>query len=178
MRFDVVETMEHALDKVFSTHRDRLAETIVFLDDVERVECRSEVRHASGVVEQIYLWHGSPSVLPLLVRGMVPPNLLQWRQRTLWDEAGRLATWEITVPGLGNAVESRGTNRYEPFGSGTRILIDGDFQFRPGEVEGLAKAVPAAAVPMIEQVVVKMIVPLVKRSGAAVARLLQQDQRR
>ena len=175
MRFDVAEIVAHPLELVFSTHRDRLADTVVFLDDVEKVECRSQVRHASGVLEQVHLWQGSPSVLPLLIRSMVPAHMLQWRQRTLWEPIARTATWEISVPGLGTAVESKGVNRYEAAGTGTRITIEGEFHFRPERVEGLSKAIPPAAVPMIEQVVLRMIVPLVKRSGSAVSRLLEQE---
>jgi hypothetical protein len=178
MRFDVAETLAHPLDLVFSTHRDRLVETVPFLEEVERLECQSIVRHASGTVEQVHLWHGSPKVLPLLLRALVPAHLLQWRQHTFWDPAERVARWEIAVPGLGTAVESSGTNTYAAAGAGTRITIDGSFAFHPDRVEGLSQAIPASAVPIVERVVVGMIVPMVKRTGAAVAQLLDQPPRR
>lgn len=178
MRFEVDDTVAHPLELVVRTHRDRLAETMALLEEVERVETRSEVRHASGAVEQVHLWRGSARVLPVLLRPVVPPDLLQWRQRTFWDAEGREARWEIEVPGLAGAVESAGTNRYEVHGRGTRISVAGEFHFRPERIEGLAKAVPPGTVPLVERVMASLIVPLVKRSGSAVARFLDQDQGR
>jgi hypothetical protein len=174
VRFDVVETVSHPPDLVFRTHRDRLPETAAFLDEVERVECRSTTEHASGVVEQVHLWFGSPRVLPVLLRPFVPAHLLRWRQRTLWDPVARVARWEIDVPGLGTAVESRGTNQYAlaPDGRWTRLAIEGELSFRPERLEGLEKAVPPGTAPMVEKAAVSLIVPMVQRTGAAVSRVL------
>lgn len=179
MRFDVVETVRHGPEQVFLAHRDRLADTIVYLDDVERVECRSSTRHAGGAVEQVHLWYGSPSVLPLLVRPFVPPHLLQWRQRTWWDPVERMARWEIDVPGLGTVIESAGTNRYEAHDGGwTRLVIGGDFHFRPERLEALERSLPPAAGPMVEKIAVGLVVPMVQRTGAAVSRFLDASTRR
>ena len=70
--------------------------------------------------------------------------------------------------------EARGTNRYLEDGAGCAIEVEGDFAFRPEKVPQLA-AIPATTVPMVEKAVVALIVPLVKRSGAAVARFLDEE---
>jgi hypothetical protein len=149
---------------------------VKYLDDVQSVELRSRAQHAGGREEQVHLWVGAPSALPAFVRPFVPPQLLTWKQKTLWDPFSWTATWEIDVLALGPAIEARGTNRYHEDGSGCVIEIEGDFSFRPGEVPQLAQ-VPASAVPMVEKAVVAMIVPLVKRTGAAVARFLDEQGR-
>jgi hypothetical protein len=165
---------------VFRTHRDRLAETMALLDEVERIETRSQTQHASGLLEQVHLWHGSPKVLPALIRPMVPPHLLQWRQRTWWDPVAHVARWQIDVPGLGEAVESTGTNTYELVSKGerTKITIAGEFHFRPERFEALARAMPPGTAPVVERVLVSLVVPLVKRSGSAVAKFLDEEGRR
>ena len=174
MRFEVTETTPHARSVVFAAHRDRLPEIARYLDEVERVELRSHSRHAGGREEQTHLWVGTSQALPPLVRSFVPAALLQWKQRTIWEPWSHTATWEIDVLALGPAIEARGKNVYLEDGTGCRIGIEGEFLFRPEKVPQLA-AVPPSAVPMVEKAVVALIVPLVKRSGAAVARFLDEE---
>lgn len=177
MRFDVVEDTRHPRAVVFSAHKDRLIEIVPLLEDVDKVELRGRTLHADGREEQVHLWYGSPSVVPALVRPMVPAHLLQWRQKTVWDRRSWTATWEIDVPGLGGTVEASGRNVYVEADGRCRIEVTGDFAFRPDRVKELA-AVPSSVVPMVEKVVVGLIVPLVQRTGVAVSRFLDEDEAR
>lgn len=173
MRFQVRETTRHPRPVVFAAHRDELASIVAGLDGVRRVELLSEARRADGALVQVHLWTGSSAVLPALVRPFVPPALLQWRQETAWDPARWVAEWVIDVPGLGTAVEASGANVYAEEDAGCCIVVDGDFTFRPERASQMG-SIPASVVPMVERVVVSLIVPLVQRSGAAVARYLDR----
>lgn len=177
MQFDVRETTPHPRSVVFATHRDRLPDIVKYLDEVASVELRSRSLHAGGREEQVHLWVGTPAALPALIRPFVAPQLLTWKQKTVWDPFTWSATWEIDVLALGPAIEARGTNRYLEDGSGCTIEITGEFAFRPDKVPQLAQ-VPATAVPMVEKAVVALIVPLVKRTGTAVARFLDEERAR
>lgn len=177
MQFEVRETTTHARSVVFAAHRDRLRDIVQHLDEVHSVELRSRSLHAGGREEQVHLWVASPTALPALVRPFVPPQLLAWKQRTVWEPYTWTATWEIDVLALGPSVEARGTNRYLQEGAGCTIELAGEFAFRPDKVPQLAQ-VPASAVPMVEKAVVALIVPLVKRTGAAVARFLDEERGR
>lgn len=174
MRFEVRETTGHPRPRVWAAHRDRLEDIARLLPDVERVELRSRSRHAGGREEQQHRWTGRPAVLPATVRPFVPPHLLTWTQRTVWDPHTWTATWTIEVPALGPAVEASGRNVYLEEAGACVIALDGDFAFKPDQVPQL-KGVPAAAVPMVEKLVVSMIVPLVRRSGEAVATWLSRE---
>lgn len=174
MRFEVSETTSHPRSVVFAAHRDRVADIVRGLEEVDRVELRSRARHAGGREEHVHHWYGTAAALPALVRPFVPPHLLTWRQKTLWDPFHWTATWEIDLLALGPAVDVRGTNAYAEEGTGCRIDVAGDFVFRPDRVPQLAQ-IPASAVPMVEKAVVSLILPLVKRSGAAVARWLDEQ---
>ncbi len=177
MRFDVVEDTRHPREVVFSAHKDRLLEIVPFLEDVEKIELRGRASHADGREEQTHLWYGSPSVVPALVRPMVPPHLLQWLQKTVWSRKTWTAEWTIDVPGLGGTVEASGRNVYVEAGGKCRIEVSGDFAFRPEKVKELA-AVPASVVPMVEKIVVGLIVPLVQRTGVAVSRFLDEEAKK
>lgn len=171
MRFEVQEKAKYLREMVFATHRDRLEDIARYLPDVERVELRSRSRHATGKEQQTHLWTGSPSALPLLIRPLVPPALLQWQQVTVWDTSTWTATWTIEVPGLGAAIAANGKNVYVADGTSCRIDLDGEFSFHPERVPQLA-SVPTSMVPMIEKLVVGLIVPMIERTGSAVAKYL------
>jgi hypothetical protein len=143
------------------------------LSDVEKVEVRSRTRHADGREEQVQWWTGSPTALPMMIRPLVPPGLLQWRQRTTFDPNAWTADWEIEVPGLGPAIVARGRHVYHDEPEGCRIALTGDLEFHPERVPQLAQ-VPAAAVPLVEKAVVKLIVPMIQRTGPAVSQFLDE----
>jgi hypothetical protein len=183
LRFDLTDTVPHPLALVFAAQRDLLPDAVRSLEEVERVELRSQTKRADGTIEQVHLWTGSPKVLPVLFRAVIPAHLLQWRQRTVWNSEDHTGTWEIEVPGLGRAVAASGVNRYTavPAGKGvpesTRCEVAGEFWFRPDQLDGL-QHVPASAIPMVEKVVVSLVVPLVGKTAAAVSRFLTESQRR
>lgn len=172
MDFSHSERTAFARDLVYRTHRDDLAEVVHHLDAVARVELRSRAAHADGKLEQRYRWHGTKAALPMFVRPFVPEHLLVWEQRTTWDDIAMTANWTIEVPGLGEAIDCRGTNTYHDTDRGSRIDITGAFAFRPDRADEM-KSIPASAVPMVERMVVTLVVPLIQRSGTAVATYLK-----
>lgn len=173
MQFEVQEQTRHPRSTVFAAHRDRIEDIARHLPDVEKIEIRSRSRHADGREVQIQLWTGSPSALPVMIRPLVPPALLQWRQETTWDPNAWTADWDIEVPGLGPAIVARGRHLYTDAPAGCRIELQGDFEFHPERVPQLAQ-VPAAAVPLVEKAVVRLIVPMIRRTGSAVAAFLDE----
>ena len=169
MDFNHTERTSHPRALVFETHRDELDAVVAHLPDVRRVELQSSSTHADGRLEQLYRWHGSHGALPMLVRPFVKESLLVWEQRTVWDPARWRADWEIAVPGMGAALECRGSNAYlEQAGGGTTIEVEGSFDFTPHRVSAF-QGVPDTAIPMVERMVVSLVVPMIQRSGRAVA---------
>lgn len=173
MDFSHSERTVYPRPLVFRTHRDDLQAVVEHLDAVRRVEQRSHAAHADGQLEQVHRWYGTKAALPIYVRPFVPENLLVWTQRTLWNQERWVAEWQIEVPGLGESIDCRGTNTYHEDRRGSRIDVAGSFSFRPQRVEEMAQ-IPQSAVPMVERVVVSLVVPLIKQSGAAVVHYLER----
>ncbi|HHO49340.1 MAG TPA: hypothetical protein ENK18_00335 [Deltaproteobacteria bacterium] len=171
MDFAHAESTPHPRPLVFRTHRDELEQVVARIDAVQRVDLRSRTAHAGGRLEQVHRWHGTQAALPVFLRPFVSEELLVWIQRTTWSVHAWRADWEIEVPGLGAALECKGSNVYLEEGRGTSIEISGSFSFRPERVPEL-KVVPSSTVPVVERAVVSLIVPLIKQSGAAVAAYL------
>jgi hypothetical protein len=173
MRFEVHEDTRYPRSTVFAAHRDHVEDIVRFLPDVEKVELRSRARHAGGREEQTHWWTGSTQALPALLRPVVPPALLQWKQTTLWDPHTWTARWSIEVPGSAQAIVAEGTNTYVEEKGRCRIDVQGDFEFHPERVPQLSK-IPASAIPMVEKAVVSIIVPMIERTGGAVAKWLEE----
>ncbi|MEN0067977.1 MAG: DUF2505 family protein [Myxococcota bacterium] len=174
MDFSHSERTAYPRPLVFETHRDALQDVIEHLDAVRRVELRSRTLHASGDIEQVHRWYGTKAALPMLVRPFVREELLVWTQRTTWDEAAYTATWQIEVPGLGQSIDCKGTNTYHEARKGSRIDVAGSFSFHPERVDEMSQ-IPSSAVPMVERIVVQLVVPLIKQSGAAVVDYLKRS---
>lgn len=175
MDFSDVERSPYPRARVFAAHRDELEAVVANLAEVRRVELRGRTKRADGRIEQLHHWFGSQSALPLLVRPFVREELLAWTQHTVWDESAYGAEWVIEVPGVGDAVSCGGEHRYLEDGAGTRIEVTGSFDFDPTQSELLA-SVPESAIPMVERMVVSLIVPMIKRSGAAVSDYLTRKR--
>ena len=172
MEFSHRERTGYRPSLVFRTHRDELSAVVAHLDAVRRVELISRTEHATGRLELLHRWLGTKAALPLIARPFVPEEVLVWLQRTTWDESTLSAAWQIEVPGFGESIDCRGTNRYHETPGGSRIDIAGTFVFQPDRVEEMA-GVPSSTVPIVERMVVSLVVPLIERSGAAVARYLE-----
>jgi len=170
--FSHTERTNYDRGLVFRTHRDDLHAVVPHLDAVRRVELRSTATHATGQLEQLHRWYGTKAALPVIARPFVAEELLVWQQRTVWDEDELVARWEIEVPGFGASIECGGTNTYLATRRGSRIEVAGGFSFHPERVAEMSQ-VPASAVPMVERIVVSLVVPLIKQSGAAVVRYLE-----
>lgn len=171
MRFDVQDDAPFPRELVFRTHRDALPEIAPRMTEVERVERRGRAVTATGVITQTHRWVGHPSALPLLLRPLVPADMLRWEDESRWDPSTWTCSWRVTVPALGPMADITGTHTYTETPTGCRIALEGTFDFHPERVPQLT--LPPGAVPIVERFVVALIVPLVTKSGRAVVAYLQ-----
>lgn len=174
MKFNHRDPTRHPRERVFTTQRDRLLEVVPYLKGVERVSQLSRADLADGVVQIRNEWTGSPSALPLLLRPLVPPQVLVWRDDTHWDPERWQATWSMEVPAMGPAASIVGVSRFEVDGAGSAVVVEGEFRFFPERLPQ-APNMPPQMTPMFEKFVVGLIVPMVRDAGRAVARFLDDQ---
>ncbi len=174
MRFTHSEPTRHPRPTVFAAHRDRLLEVVPFLDTVQAVQALSRADHADGTVVLRHRWTGTPNALPALLRPMIPPQALVWEDTTTWDKGAWEARWVITLPALGPVFEVKGTNRFLETPQGCTVEVEGDVALYPDRAAELGN-IPPAMLPMIERFAIALVVPLIKQSGHAVAKVLDAD---
>jgi hypothetical protein len=167
MKFDVEHRAPFPPERLFEAHRDAFPAIAQRLDEVKSVRERSRASGADGVVVVRNRWQGSRLALPLLFRPLVPEQVLVWEDESRFDRMTLTCTWRITIPGLGPMADVHGEHRYLPDDDGTRLVLDGTFDFRPERAPQMV--LPPGAAPIVERMVVGLIVPLLKKSGAAMS---------
>lgn len=166
MDFNVTETARYPRERVFRAHRDEFCTIAARMPEVSRVTRRSRSAHADGTIEQVHRWNGAPAALPMLLRPLVPVELLEWDDESRWNPHSWRCDWKILVPGLGPMADIYGSQTYEETKAGCRMTLSGHFNFHPERVPKLT--LPPGARPIIERFIVGLIVPLLKKSGKAI----------
>ena len=174
MDFSVSDDAPFPRPLVFATHRDEFETIAPRMAEVDRVRLKSQSVHADGTIEQKHEWFGHPKALPLLIRPLVPSEMLHWFGISHWNPHTFVATWTVEVPALGPMADITGKQAYVETPQGCRIDLSGSFDFHPERVPRLK--LPPGAVPVVERFIVSLIVPLLQKSGNAVVEHLRETQ--
>lgn len=172
MNFDLHHEAPFPRERLFEAHRDAFPVIAQRLREVKSIREHSRSTAANGSVVVRNRWFGSRAALPLVFRPLVPEEILVWDDETTFDALTLTCTWVITIPGLGPMAEVSGEHRYLASGSGTRIELEGRFDFRPERAPQVR--LPPGAGPIVERMIVSLIVPLLKKSGAAMVDHLRE----
>ena len=174
MKFSLVDEIPYDRELVFSTHRDKLAELVQYLPNVESVVV--EGREEDGeIVRLVNLWSASSTDVPGVVRPMVKPEHMSWIDRATWDQSRWRCDWEITLSALPEAVTARGFNTFLDEGGETVIQMNGEFVIHPDKVPGVPTFVARRAAPALEKFVVGLLQPNLKRSNQAVLQYIEDN---
>lgn len=173
MRFEVTHEAPFPRERLFVAHRDAFPEMVRHLDEIRSVKEKSRATHADGSVVVRNRWQGSRAALPLLFQPLVPEQVLVWEDESRFDLHSCVCTWTIGIPGLGPMADVRGTHRYLEHTNGTRIELEGTFDFHPERAPQMP--LPPGAAPLVERMIVALIIPLLEKSSAAMVRHLEHE---
>jgi hypothetical protein len=101
-----------------------------------------------------------------MVRRFVPEDAMSWEDEQVWDDDALTCDWVSRIPALGDSAVLRGCHRYIEADGATRIQLDGEFRFIPGEGP---LHVPAFVAPTIERAVGALVGALLSRSVRVLA---------
>ncbi|MET0251458.1 MAG: hypothetical protein ABW203_04690 [Novosphingobium sp.] len=142
---------------LFATIRDRLIELVGALDDIESIE---EVDRApeGGALRVVNRWHARQTI-PLLLRGKLGHDGIQWLDTARWYEDRLVCTWDI-VPSIGDgAITCVGETHFLPAmgGRGTRLQFDGKLDIDPAFIGGLVGPFQGPVRKLVESIVTTLI---------------------
>ncbi len=175
MKFTIKNTIPFPRDQVYTTQRDRLPELASYLNDIEeiRVVEESEEGHIKRYVNA---WRAGGQDIPTIARAFVKPELLKWLDHATWDGEKYTCDWRIELGFLPDAIIARGHNEWRDRGNETLVIIDGEIVVNAKLIPGVPGLMANKVGTAVEQFVVKMIEPNLKKTCEGVAQFLRDNQ--
>src|SRR5689334_11138452 len=136
--FKTLAIVSHPRGVVWSTVRDRLADLLPFLTDIESITPENRATSPDGTVRLVNRWKARPKV-PTTLSSVVSPELFAWEDHAEWRSASYECHWSVRVPFLFDAAPCSGVTRYGEAlgGRGTRLTFEGTLLIPPGAIRRL-----------------------------------------
>jgi len=166
--------VHHPRELVFRTLRDRLGDIVAFMPNVTAIDPIDRVEEGPGRHSIVNVWHGEGAI-PAVARRFIKPNMLQWTDRAVWDEAAWTCEWDQETAFFANRVGCSGRNHYVEVEPGvTGIEIRGTFSLRLKGLAGLPGPLARRATPAVERFIVGLITPNLATTAAAAEQFLSE----
>jgi hypothetical protein len=171
--FKTFAMVKHPVDVVYATVRDRLAELVPLLGDVDAVTTESREDGPGGTVRLVNRWKARADV-PAALSSVIRPDMLAWLDRAEWREAERACHWRIEPLFAPDRTQCEGVTRYEPAmgGRGTRITFDGGIAVTAKGLPGVPAMLEGVVAGGIESLVTTLVPRNFQKLAGAVEKLL------
>jgi len=175
MEIRSTDVVNHPVEEVYATFRDRMPEITEYIRNVDRIVVEKRETLAKGKVHLLNHWYAVGEIPPV-ARAFVKPDMLSWRDDATWDDATRTASWNLETFFFRESVKCYGTTRFSAKGEGaTEVRIEGNLEIRIGDlpmVPGLLKKKVGAE---IERFVASLIGPNLKNATIGVQKFLDAN---
>lgn len=174
MKIHSESRIHHPREQVYLAYRDRLPELAAYIPDIKEIRVLSS---EAGPLGPILLneWVGERE-LPKAVQGLLKPEWLTWHDFARWDDAEHHVDWRIELPAFPGQAECAGRNAFLEDGpNATRVLLSGDLRLKIERVPGVPSFMVRRLIPMVEEVVVKLITPNLQRINESLERFLDAE---
>ncbi len=178
MNFQLSEKTRFDRGLMFRTHRDDLEALVPYMTMVERVRAEGREVRADGSQVLTHRWLCTKEAVPAIIRPLIPPNMLVWVGKAVWNPHKHECAWDIEIPGMAEAVTIHGVHKYLEDGSGCRVELSGDFAVHPEKIPNLPPMITAPMVAAFEKFTVQVILGVMKVTHRAVISYLEDQERR
>ena len=175
-KFEFKEVIRHPRELVYTVMRDRMAEMIPLLPNVESVKVAERKEVGPGRIKIINQWQGKPTSAPKVVQPFITPEMSQWTDHAEWVDAEYAVNWRFEMANVGNYFSCEGTNFFEVSGHGTLIRLTGTLTLYPERVPGVPKFLARSIATPLEKLVLGIVSPNLTELPAAVGRFLDQQK--
>jgi len=159
---------------VYETYRDRLAELVPYLPNIEGITVLSSERDGSDL-HLLNEWKGKGDI-PRVARSIIKPEMLKWKDFADWHDDEWCVDWRMELAFLNEVVETHGRNRFVEIGDDrTRLEIRGILDIDGTRIPGVPRLVGRKIAPQIEKFVVSMIKPNLVKTADGVQRFLDEQ---
>lgn len=166
--------LKHPPERVAAGVRDLMDKVAPALDQVEKIATVTRVERPDGGCALINEWRVNPTLPPSL-GGLVTRDMLGWLDHAEWSPDLRLCTWRIEPYFMAQAIDCRGSTRFEPAmgGRGTRAVFEGSLDIDPSAMSSIPMAWRPSASLGVEMLIGTIIPQNFRKTVNAVAELLE-----
>ncbi len=174
--FKSIVVVNHPVDLVWVTVRDRLPEIAAMLDDVNSVTVVEHEDARDGVVRQVNRWR-SRTKIPEMLAKVVEADDLGWLDRAEWSEKDRCCRWTIEPSFLPGSIRCEGASTYAPAmgGRGARVTFEGTLDIDMAGQAALSGALARPLSAVAESVVSNLIPKNFRKTLEAAASLIEGE---
>lgn len=175
MEIRSTDVVNHPVEEVYATFRDRMPEITEYIRNVDRIVVEKRENLGKGKVHLINHWYAVGEIPPV-ARSFVKPDMLSWRDDATWDDATRTASWNLETFFFRESVKCYGKTHFAARGDqATEVRIEGNLEIRVVDlpmVPGLLKKKVASE---IERFVASLIGPNLKNATIGVQKFLDAN---
>ena len=107
-----------------------------------------------------------------MIKGVVKPEMMQWDDYAEWNDSETYVAWKLVIPSFKNQVQCTGRNSFYADGANTRVVLTGELHIQLESVPGVPKFMAKKMAPKIEEFIVKLITPNLKRVNESLGQYL------
>jgi hypothetical protein len=173
IKFECV--VNHLAKEVFIAFRDRGNETIKYIKDLKEVKELERKKLPDGKMLTQGVWMAKSDKIPAILKTIIKPEMLKWKDKTIWDEKNLTCHWEIETFYFNEHFECKGKWVFSEWGKNkTKAILNGYLKIFIPSLVLVPKSLTDKAGEMIEKIVVKELQPNLKKNMEAIGSLLNE----
>jgi hypothetical protein len=176
-KFKSVIIMKQPKALVWKAMRDRLPETVAFLDNIASITQTRRDELTDGSVRLINVWKADVKI-PGALQSIIDPSNLSWLDHAQWFGSSDKCQWRIEPQFFTDHIRCAGSTHFEQAlgGRGTRITFEGELEITLGNIAGLPTFMQATASRAMESLVTSLIPKNFRKITDALSLLLERER--
>lgn len=173
LKLQYVEHFNYDRDLVFKTLRDKLIEYTKYVPNLTYVKILEKKQLDKDITKIRAEWMGHGQI-PFIVRSFLKPEMIKWRDESIWDAKKYTCTWEIIPLYFKTFVECKGIWYYQQEKKGTKMQLDGILKIQIHSFPGVPDKIAQIAGSIIEKFIMRYLEPNMKANMKAVRKFLEE----
>ena len=176
MKLEITEHFNYPPEKVFKTFRDKLKEYVKYASNVTSAQLKERKELDEHRIKTRMVWKGSGQI-PWIVRPILKPDMIKWKDEVIWDEKKCGWTWKIESFYFNEFIKCEGKWSVLKVGKEkSKIKLDGIFEVYIPHFPGVPDAIAQRAGKIIEGFIGRYLKPNLGEVAKAVKKFLEEEE--
>lgn len=173
MEFEVHDRVPYPVEAVIHAMRDRIAELVPYMPDIESVKEEERTSTGPGRFKLRNRWMAKDRI-PTVARSLIDPKSLGWIDHAEWDGTG--VRWRLEMLFMTEYVSVTGETRFSDDGRGaTLVHLKGDLKLDIAKHPSIPRLLSGTITKGVEQLVISLVKPNLLNVNRGIEKLLASD---